>query len=72
MNILDFVTDKGVRVINSPESLRKFNEKLYALKFPDHTPSTLISSSKTEIIDFLNQKQLVLKPLSLMGGQEFF
>ena len=73
MNILDFVTEKGVKVVNSPESLRKFNEKLYALKFPDHTPATLISSKKTEIIQFLkSKKQLVLKPLNLMGGQGIF
>jgi len=73
MNILDFVTEKGVKVINSPESLRKFNEKLYALKFPDHIPATLISSKKTEIIQFLkSKKQLVLKPLDLMGGRGIF
>ena len=73
MNILDFVIEKGVKVINSPESLRKFNEKLYALKFPDHVPATLISSKKTEIIQFLkSKKQLVLKPLNLMGGQGIF
>ena len=73
MNILDFVTEKGVKVINSPESLRKFNEKLYALKFPAHTPATLISSNKREIIEFLNaMKRVVLKPLDLMGGQGIF
>jgi len=73
MNILDFVTGKGVKVINSPESLRKFNEKLYALKFPDHIPPTLISSNKQEIIEFLKSKnQVVLKPLDLMGGQGIF
>ena len=73
INILDFATEKGVKVINSPESLRKFNEKLYALKFPDHVPATLISSKKTEIIQFLkSKKQLVLKPLNLMGGQGIF
>ena len=52
MNILDFVTEKGVKVINSPESLRKFNEKLYALKFPDHIPATLISSNKKKLLNF--------------------
>ena len=73
MNVLDFVTEKGVKVVNSPESLRKFNEKLYALKFPDHIPSTLISSDKQEIIEFLKSKdQVVLKPLNLMGGQGIF
>ena len=72
MNILDFVAEKGVRVINSPESLRKFNEKLYALKFPALTPATLISSTK-RYFEFVNQKkQLVLKPLSLKGGQGIF
>ena len=73
MNVLDFVTEKGVKVVNSPESLRKFNEKLYALRFPEHTPATLISSNKTEIKSFLkSKKQLVLKPLDLMGGQGIF
>ncbi len=73
MNLLDFVTEKGVKVVNSPESLRKFNEKLYALRFPDHIPSTLISSNKKEIIEFLKSKnQVVLKPLNLMGGQGIF
>ena len=73
MNILDYVMEKGVKVINSPESLRKFNEKLYALKFPDHIPTTLISSKKKEIIEFLSsKKQVVLKPLNLMGGQGIF
>ena len=73
LNILDFVTEKGVKVINPPESLRKFNEKLYALKFPAYTPTTLISSNKKEIIQFLKlMKQVVLKPLNLMGGQGIF
>ena len=73
MNILNYVTEKGVKVVNSPDSLRKFNEKLYALKFPDHTPATLISSKKKEIIEFLSsKKQVVLKPLNLMGGQGIF
>ncbi len=72
-NILDMVTTKGVRVINSPQALRKFNEKLFALNFPDHTPATLISSNKEEIIDFLqSRKKLVLKPLNLMGGRGIF
>ena len=72
-NVLDFATEKGVKVVNSPASLRKFNEKLYALKFPDYTPATLISSNKKEIIDFLkSKKQIVLKPLNLMGGQGIF
>ena len=41
-NILDFVATRGVRVINAPQALRKFNEKLIALKFPDYIPPTLI------------------------------
>ncbi len=72
-NILDFVATRGVRVINAPQALRKFNEKLIALKFPDYIPPTLISSNKDEIIDFLqSRKQIVLKPLNLMGGQGVF
>ena len=52
MNILDFVTEKGVKVINSPESLRKFNEKLYALKFPAHTPAHSYHRTRKKLLNF--------------------
>ena len=72
-NILDFVSERGICIVNSPRSLRNFNEKLFALKFPDHVPASIVSSNKKEIIDFLrSKKQLVLKPLNLMGGQGIF
>ena len=71
--LLSFAEDKGVRVINSPKSLRNFNEKLFALRFPEFTPATLVSSDFEEIYSFLETKNnVVFKPLNLMGGQGIF
>jgi glutathione synthase len=71
--LLSFAEDKGVTVVNSPKSLRNFNEKLFALRFPEFTPATLISSDFEEIYSFLETKNnVVFKPLNLMGGQGIF
>jgi glutathione synthase len=71
--MLSFAEDKGVKVINSPKSLRNFNEKLFALRFPEFIPATLISSDFEEIYSFLGTKnKVVFKPLNLMGGQGIF
>jgi glutathione synthase len=71
--LLSFAEDKGVTVVNSPKSLRNFNEKLFALRFPEFTPATLVSSDFEEIYSFLETKNnVVFKPLNLMGGQGIF
>lgn len=63
----------GPLIINSPESILSANEKLYSLKFPDLTPQTIVTSKKTEILDFLNKhKEAVVKPLFDKGGGGVF
>ncbi len=42
--ILDYLP-ATVRIINRPQTLRDWNEKLAALYFPEYTPPTLISNS---------------------------
>jgi len=42
-------------VVNSPSSLRDFNEKLIALPFIDYMPPTLVSSDLNVIEDFLHR-----------------
>ena len=57
-------------IINSPEGMLRANEKLYALNFPELIPPTLVSLSKTEILEFLTEhKEAVIKPLFTMGGE---
>ena len=64
--IFDFVS---TNVINSPKTIRDFNEKLHSLYFKEYMTNTLVSSSLQEIEKFLNQyKQIVLKPLNKCFG----
>ncbi len=60
-------------IVNNPEGMLKANEKLYALNFPDFIPATLVSSSKNEILEFLDKhKEAVIKPLFDKGGEGIF
>ena len=64
--IFDFVNTK---VVNSPRSIRSFNEKLHSLYFSEYMTNTLVTCSLKEIELFLTKyKQLVLKPLNRCFG----
>ena len=59
-----------VHVINCPEGIRNYNEKLSALKFPDLTPHTLVTSNLDEIDDFARQYgRVTIKPIDGFGGK---
>jgi len=68
--LLGFAERAGVRVINSPRGIRSANEKLYALEFSELCPETIISSSKSEILAFIEEcgGQAIGKPLDGFGG----
>ena len=68
--MLDTIKDK-VLIVNNPTSLRSFNEKLVTLNFQDIIPSTIVSSSLTEIEDFAKKYEhgVVIKPTTLCGGE---
>ncbi len=71
--ILEIAERAGTRVINKPQSLRDFNEKVFASIFPEYTPKTLITRSKALLADFFREeKDIVLKPLEGMGGTAVF
>ena len=64
--IFDFVSTK---VINSPKAIRSFNEKLHSLYFSEFMTKTLVTSSLSDIEEFLKTyKQIVLKPLNRCFG----
>lgn len=66
--ILDLVKDRTL-VLNDPQGLRDANEKLIALRFSRWMPTTQISASPSEILDFVQtHEQAVLKPLDGAGG----
>ena len=57
-------------VINSPESLIRFNEKVLGCQLSIPKIPTIISSNTRQIKNFLKlHEDIVLKPMNLMGGQ---
>ena len=71
--LLEHAENNGLRVINRPSSIRDANEKLFTTWFPQCCPSTLVSAQKDRLIEFAKQeKEIVLKPLSRMGGDAVF
>lgn len=67
--LLDFLPDT-TRVVNRPQSVRDWNEKLAALAFPGLTPRTLVSSSADEINTFAEEiGRITVKPVDGHGGK---
>ncbi len=61
-------------VVNDPRGLREANEKLYAMRFPDLTPQTLVAADKAAIGDFVDRVggRAVVKPVDGHGGGGIF
>lgn len=56
-------------VVNDPRGLRDANEKLYALHFVRHMPSTIVTSDRDRIHAFVARRgTAVVKPLDGAGG----
>lgn len=71
--LLQLAEQRGLLVINQPSSLRDINEKAYTAWFPQCTPPSLITRSRSELLKFLGEhKKIVLKPLDGMGGRSIF
>jgi glutathione synthase len=71
--ILGLAQRQGARVVNDPQGLRDFNEKLAALLFPQCCPPTLVSRDAAALKAFVAEHgEAVLKPLDGMGGRSIF
>lgn len=71
--VLEAAQRQGSVVVNPPQALRDFNEKLFATHFPTCIPPTLVSASISELLAFYHQHHdIVCKPLNSMGGQGIF
>ena len=71
--ILEAAEKLGVTVINKPQSLRDYNEKIFSSLFPQCIPPFIVSSYSGKIKKFLNaQGEIILKPLDGMGGSSIF
>ncbi|MBC7988004.1 MAG: glutathione synthase [Luteimonas sp.] len=72
-HILGFAQRAGALVVNDPQGLRDFNEKLAALEFPECCPPTLVSRDAAALKAFVAEHgDAVLKPLDGMGGRSIF
>jgi glutathione synthase len=71
--ILELAEERGVLVVNKPASLRDINEKAYTSWFPQCTPPTLVTRSRSALHEFLGEhEKIVVKPLDGMGGRSIF
>ncbi|CAD5379059.1 glutathione synthetase [Pseudomonas sp. OF001] len=72
-HLLEQAEREGLLVVNRPQSLRDCNEKLFATRFPQCTPPTLVSRRVDILREFADeQRDIILKPLDGMGGSSIF
>lgn len=72
-HLLEYAKKNGAFIFNEGAAIRNHPEKLAILEFADLAPPTLVSSDIEKIKTFYQcHKDVVLKPLDLMGGQGVF
>ena len=71
--LLTLAAEQGASVLNSGQAMRDFNEKLAILNFSQFTAPTLVTTSDTQVREFLAEHgDIILKPLDGMGGMGIF
>ncbi|MBV1881082.1 MAG: glutathione synthase [Pseudomonadales bacterium] len=71
--ILELAELAGSLIVNKPQSLRDFNEKLFTARFPQCCPPTLVTADKNQLTQFVRKhKDTIFKPLHGMGGMSIF
>lgn len=69
--LLSLVNPNKSFILNHPNSLRNFNEKLGILQFPNFIPETIVSKRYSNFTEFLDKhKKIVMKPLEGFAGSE--
>jgi glutathione synthase len=73
-HLLSLVSEQKCFVMNNPRGLREANEKLYALRFPEQIPQTLVTSDMQRLKDFMEEHggEMIIKPLDGCGGSGVF
>ena len=73
LHLLGLAETQGAKIFNRPNSIKEFNEKIFAIHFKEFIPRTLITSNIEKIINFqANNEIIVVKPLDGMGGESIF
>lgn len=72
-HILSLAQNEGALVVNNPQALRDFNEKLFTSYFPEHIPDTMVTNNPALVRQFHAKHQdIICKPLDGMGGASIF
>lgn len=73
-HLLQLLDPSKTLVLNDPRGLREANEKLYALRFPDVIPPSMVASDMTRLKEFMNELggEMIIKPLDGAGGSGVF
>ena len=73
-HLLSLIDERKCFVMNHPKGLREANEKLYALRFPEQIPQTLVSSNMAQLKAFMSELggEMIVKPLDGCGGSGVF
>ena len=73
-HLLSLIDQSKCFVMNHPKGLREANEKLYALRFPEQIPQTLVGSNMAQLRDFMSELggEMIVKPLDGCGGSGVF
>jgi glutathione synthase len=73
LHLLGLAETQGARVFNKPNSIKEFNEKMFALHFKDYIPRTLVTSNLEKVINFqVDHETIIVKPLDGMGGDSIY
>ena len=73
-HLLSLVDEGKCFVMNKPKGLREANEKLYAIRFPEQIPQTLVASDMERLKAFMTELggEMIVKPLDGCGGSGVF
>jgi glutathione synthase len=74
---LTYLLDRVIRkifMVNHPGGIRKANEKLYTLNFPEVAPKNCVSKNPKVLKEFFMElgEEMILKPLDNRGGIDIF
>ena len=73
LHLLSQAKHEGAKVVNDPDALKIFNEKVFALRFSQWMPDTQVICREDDLLNFKNKYQIIiLKPLDGMGGESIY
>lgn len=71
LHLLDVASAAGVLVANRPDGILQIQEKMFALRFPELIPPTVVASSQRDVAEFVSEHEIaVVKPVDGFAGTD--